>query len=365
MSKSISCAIIGCGRIAGHNARAIVDTKGLELVAVSDLIEEKSKVYADEFSVPTYQNYHKMIEMHPEIDLVVVATPSGMHYEHAMDMLDHGKSVVIEKPTFIKPSQLVAAYKKANEKGLRIFPIFQNRYNSAVKHVKQALVNGDLGDVRIVSVRVRWCRPQSYYNLSAWRGTYAQDGGALTNQGIHHIDLLRYLVGDLQSVHATMRTMGADIEVEDTIVATMKYKNGAVGNLEITTAARPDNYEASISIVGSKGLAQIGGIAVNELQIFTPDPSACDKQSEDFSGCVYGNGHKVLFESIEQSMREDCSYLIGKDDCFNTINLLHAFYCSDEQSVEVKISSNLESTRLGKRDDKLSSLYTIKEGVCE
>ena len=104
-------------------------------------------------------------------------------------------------------------------KGFTDFPIFQNRYNAAVK-VKHALVNDELGDVRIVSVRVRWCRPQSYYDLSPWRGTYAQDGGALTNQGIHHIDLLRYLVGDIKSVHATMRTMGADIEVEDTIVTT-------------------------------------------------------------------------------------------------------------------------------------------------
>ena len=115
MSIGTKCAIIGCGRIAGHNARAIVNT-GLDLVAVSDLIEEKSKVYADEFSVPAYQDYHKMIEMHPEIDLVVVATPSGMHYEHAMDMLSYGKSVVIEKPTFMKSSQLLAAYDKQRKR---------------------------------------------------------------------------------------------------------------------------------------------------------------------------------------------------------------------------------------------------------
>ena len=161
-----------------------------------------------------------------------------------------------------------------------------------------------------------------------------------------------------------MRTMGANIEVEDTIVATMKYENGALGNLEITTAARPDNYEASISIVGSKGLAQIGGIAVNELQVFTPEPSACNRCSEDFSGCVYGSGHKILYESIEKVMDKNGSYLIDQEDCFNTIQLLHAFYSSDEKSLEIDLSSNPESTRLGKRDDKLSSLYTIKKGEC-
>ena len=150
---------------------------------------------------------------------------------------------------------------------------------------------------------MRWCRPQRYYDLSDWRGTYSHDGGALTNQGIHHLDLLRYLGGEIDSVNATMSTLGAKIEVEDSVVGLLKYNRGAIGSLEVTTAARPDDFEASISIVGSKGLAQLGGIAVNKLEVFTPDPDSCTVHSDDFSdlpdrGRVYGRGHQSMYNDI-------------------------------------------------------------------
>src|SRR3990167_6033687 len=173
----------------------------------------------------------------------------------------------MKNPAFMPPEQLHDALAAADRLGLKMFPVFQNRYNKAVRRAKQALDNDELGDIRIVAARVRWCRPQRYYDMAPWRGTFSHDGGALTNQGIHHVDLLRHLGGEVARVNATMRTLGAAIEVEDTVVATLIYGNGAVGNLEVTTAARPDDFEASLSIVGSKGLAQIGGIGVNELQI--------------------------------------------------------------------------------------------------
>ena len=271
-------AVIGCGRIAGHNCRAIKCTDGLELVAVCDLEIEKANVYRDEFNVPAYSNYNKMLIEIGDIDIVAIITPSGMHFEHSMDVLKkYNKHIIVEKPTFMKPSHLNQAYSVADKLGLKIFPIFQNRHNLAVQRVKRAILNHELGDIRLISVRVRWCRPQRYYDMAPWRGTLSHDGGALTNQGIHHVDLLRYLGGEVSHVNATMRTLGANIEVEDTIVSSFTYQNKAVGSLEVTTAARPDDFEASISIVGSKGLAQIGGIAVNELQIFTPGPEDCQK----------------------------------------------------------------------------------------
>jgi len=119
--------------------------------------------------------------------------------------------VIVEKPTFMRPEQVRDAFALAASLGVRVFPVFQNRYNLAVQRVKRAIASGELGAVRIASVRVRWCRPQRYYNLSPWRGTFAQDGGALTNQGIHHVDLLRYLGGEVRGVHVQMRTLGADI----------------------------------------------------------------------------------------------------------------------------------------------------------
>jgi predicted dehydrogenase len=361
--NTLSVALVGCGRIAGHHARSIAQLDGVRLAAVCDLVVDKAKAYGDEFGVDWYTDYRAMLTAHPEISVVAVITPSGMHSEHATEMMERwGKHVIVEKPTFMQPSQMVAAYELADRVGVNIFPVFQNRYNKAVRRVKQALETGELGDIRIVAVRTRWCRPQRYYNLAPWRGTFAMDGGALTNQGIHHVDLLRHLGGEVARVNATMRTLGAEIEVEDTIVATLDYRRGgAVGNLEVTTAARPDDYEASLSIVGSLGLAQIGGIAVNELQVFTPDPAACAANSEDFSRCVYGDGHQEMYRDIAAFFQQGRPYPVTREDCLGTLKLLNAFYRADEAGTWVEVDAAAQSTRLGRPDEALADLYRTPE----
>jgi len=356
--KVYKVAVIGCGRIAGHNCRAIENTEGLMLAAVCDLQIEKANVYRDEFKVPAFSNYNTMLKEISDIDIVAIITPSGMHFEHSLDVLKkYNKHIIVEKPTFMKPSQLNEAYGIAEKLGLKIFPIFQNRHNRAVQRVKNALIKDELGDIRVIGVRVRWCRPQRYYDMAPWRGTLSHDGGALTNQGIHHVDLLRYLGGEVSQVNATMRTLGANIEVEDTIVSSFIYENNALGSLEVTTAARPDDFEASISIVGSKGLAQIGGIAVNELQIFTPDPGDCKEYSEDFSDCVYGEGHKLLYDDIYVSMKTGNPYSVSHQDCLQSIRLLHSFYRSDEKNNWQEVNEDGESIRLGRENNEISKLY--------
>ena len=354
----IKTALIGCGRIAGHHCRSIAASPGVELAAVCDLKEDKARAYGEEFGVPWHANYRDMLDRDPGIDTVAVITPSGMHAEHGLEMLErYGKNLILEKPTVMRPADLVTIYETADSLRLHVFPVFQNRYNMAVQRVKRAIEAGELGDIRVMSVRTRWCRPQRYYDMAPWRGTFSHDGGALTNQGIHHVDLLRYLGGEVTRVNATMRTLGADIEVEDTVVATFVYADGAVGNLEVTTAARPDDFEASLSIVGSKGLAQIGGIAVNELQVFTPDPEACAEHSEDFSDCVYGDGHQAMYLDIAAFFAEGKPYPVERSDALGTIRLLHAFYRSDESGGWVDVDSNQESARLGRPDDAISDLY--------
>jgi UDP-N-acetyl-2-amino-2-deoxyglucuronate dehydrogenase len=360
---NIKVALIGCGRIAGHHCASITATEGVELTAVCDLDVAKAEAYATEFGVPAYADYRKMFEQHPDIDIAAVITPSGMHSEHVLEMInEHGKHAIVEKPTFMRPEQLVEAFDVAGKAGKEIFPVFQNRYNKAVSRVRTALENNELGEIRIVSVRVRWCRPQRYYDLASWRGTFSHDGGALTNQSIHHVDLLRHLGGEVSEVSATMRTLGADIEVEDTVVATMRYKDSGVGVLEATTAARPDDFEASISIVGSKGLAQIGGIAVNELQVFTPDPEVCASNSEDFvgikgHGAVYGFGHTQMYSDIVRHFSGGSPYPVSREDCHATLKLLHAFYRSDEAGDWVKVDSDAQSERLGRNNEVVSNLY--------
>lgn len=360
--KIYKVAVIGCGRIAGHNCRAILNTEGLELIAICDLEIEKANAYSIEFGVAAFASYHEMLTEISDIDIVAIITPSGMHFEHSLDVLkQYNKHIIVEKPTFMKPSQVNEAYNVADSLGLKIFPIFQNRYNKAVQRVKQALIQNELGDIRTIGVRVRWCRPQKYYDMAAWRGTLSHDGGALTNQGIHHIDLLRYLCGEVNQVNATMRTLGVNIESEDTIVSTFTYENNALGSLEVTTAARPDDFEASISIVGSKGLAQIGGIAVNELQIFTPDNDICSEYSEDFSDCVYGNGHGLLYKDIYNCLNNNIPYPISQQDCLKSIRLLHAFYRSDEKNDWQEVKEDGESIRLGRENNEISNLYRTRK----
>ena len=233
MNKKINIAIIGCGRIAGHHCRAIKANKSLELIAVCDLENNKSDDYGHQFNAKSYTDYDEMIVENPQIDIVSIVTPSGMHFEHSFDVLTkYKKHIVVEKPTFMKPSEIRKVYGLAEKNNTFIFPVFQNRYNSAVQKVKESIENGELGEPRIISVRVRWCRPQRYYEMSKWRGTFSHDGGALTNQGIHHVDLLRYLGGEVSKVNCTMATIGVEnVEVEDTAIGSFIFKNNSVGSL--------------------------------------------------------------------------------------------------------------------------------------
>lgn len=357
-NASVKVGIIGCGRISGHHCRSIVETDGIELVAVCDLEIEKADVYREQFGAKAYVNYHQMLLENPEIDTVAIVTPSGMHYEHALDIISrYRKNIIVEKPTFMKPSQVKDVYAAANAAGVQIFAVFQNRHNLAVKRVLKGLAQGELGALRSVAVRVRWCRPQRYYDLAPWRGTFAMDGGCLTNQGIHHIDLLRQLGGEVSRVCGVHKTLGASIEVEDTAIASMAFVNGAIGTLEVTTAARPTDYEASLSLVCENGLAQIGGIAVNELQVYTPAPDACAENSEDFSGNVYGHGHVKIYEEIVAFFHRGESFPVAYEDALATIQLLNSFYLADETQCWVDVSSAGDSARLGRPDELLADLY--------
>ena len=358
MTNSLKVAIIGCGRVSGHHCRSIVETKGIELAAVCDLDFGKTKSYSEQFAAKAYDNYHQMLQENPQIETVAVITPSGMHYEHTLDIISrYRKNIIVEKPIFLRPSHVSKVYAAAAEAGVQVFAVFQNRHNLAVKRVEHGLTCGELGQIRCVSVRVRWCRPQRYYDMAPWRGTYSMDGGCLTNQGIHHIDLLRRLGGEIRRVCCLHKTLGANIEVEDTATATIEFQSGITGSLEITTAARPIDFEASLSLVCEKGLAQIGGIAVNELQVYTPDPDACTKNSEDFSGNVYGHGHVKIYEEIVATLRGRKKYSVTFDDALATIQLLNAFYLADENQSWVDVSSSGDSIRLGKLDNDLANLY--------
>jgi len=352
----IKIGLIGAGRIAGHHIRAIKNYKNLKITAISDLNNKKFENHKLKKEISRYGHYGEMLNKE-DLDLVVLMTPSGMHYEHAKQILRKFRvNVIIEKPICLKTSQVIELYQLAKKKNVQIFPVYQNRYNKCVQFLKHKKTLYQLGKIRLISVQVRWCRPQRYYNLADWRGTFSHDGGALTNQGIHHLDVLRHICGEVKSVNAKMKTMGVDIEVEDTVVSTLEFKSGALGTLEITTAARPRDYNATISIIGSKGLAQIGGWALNELQIFTPNESECKKNTEIIPN-AYGFGHFSFYKDISKYFNRKIKFPVTYKDCLNTINLLNGFYISDEIKKSFNLKGYKDSSRLGKKNEKISKNY--------
>ena len=357
MKQTRKVACIGAGRVAAHHCKMLLDISEIDLVAICDFNEERGRELADQYDVPWYDNYHRMLGERPDIDIVTIATPSGMHYEHTMDIISrYTKNIIVEKPTFMRPDQMRDAYELAEQKGTKIFAVYQNRYNKAVQYVKNAISNGLLGEIRMASVRMRWCRPQRYYDRDPWRGTWSHDGGALTNQGVHYLDILRYLGGEVKRVNAIADTLAVDVEVEDAIVATFEFKNGGMGVIEVTTAARPIDFEASISVVGSEGLAVIAGEATNHLITFSPDPSQCEVNSEDFE-IVYGLGHKEMYKDIADVLHRNEAPPVSFDDGMQTLKLLHCIYKSVEVGGWVDISEENQSIRLGRPDDAISDLY--------
>lgn len=348
MSKNeIVFGLIGCGRIAERHIEAINQTNKANIAAVCDSDKIRVKEKAELASAASYTDYHQMLKEHPEIDIIILLTPSGMHYEQAKDIMqNHHKHILLEKPMVMTMQQGQALNSIAHQSHCQIFPVYQHRFNQAVQRVKKAIANNDeLGAVRVGTVRVRWCRPQRYYDQSPWRGTWAMDGGALTNQGIHYIDLLRYLCGDVKRVHAKLSTLGADIEVEDTGVAILEFNSGALGVLEIMTSARPDDFEASISCVCEKGLAVISGSATNELKTFSPDSSQ-EKECSELFQTPYGNGHNVIIQGIVNCLLDNSQPAIEFNDGLESIQLLHALYLSDEINGWVDVQGAI-SQRLG------------------
>lgn len=353
----MNVAIVGCGRVAGHHVRAIDQHPQLQLVAVCDLKPERMQALPGATDKPRFTNYHQMLRRLPEIDVVAIVTPSGMHHEHALDAVRrYGKSVVVEKPVVMRISHGEELRHAAQQAGVSVFPVHQYRFNRCVQRIRRALQEGELGDIALATVRQRWCRPQQYYDRDPWRGTFALDGGCCTNQGIHHLDMLRYLAGEVKKVNATMKTFNSRIEVEDTVAATLEFENGALGIVEITTAARPHDYESSLSIVGTKGTAMLGGWATDKLVTFSPRPEDEQTYSDSFAD-AYGFGHNDIYRGVVDTLTHQGRPAVEFADAMKTIGFLHAVYRSAECGGWVDVARGGESARLGKPDEALAALY--------
>ncbi|MBI4348180.1 MAG: Gfo/Idh/MocA family oxidoreductase [Elusimicrobia bacterium] len=349
-------AIIGCGRIAKNHVGPLKDSSRAKLVAVCDLKVGLAQTLAAQHGVRAYSNYHQMLAKE-KVDVVSILTPSGMHPTHALDVIEtYGKHVLVEKPMALSLRDLVRMKTAADRKGVKIFPVYQNRYNKAVQRVRRDLMRGALGKVAVGAVRLRWCRGQAYYDRDPWRGTWAMDGGAFTNQGIHYLDLLQYLLGDPETVYARTATRLVDVEVEDTGVGVLSFESGALGSVEVTTAARPADIEASISILSERGTTVLSGIASNQLVTYTLDPEACKTACEDFPD-PYGFGHWPFYADVAADLLDGIPHPVGFQEGTRAIRLLNALYRSAEDGLPVEFAKRPASRKLGKPDADLSRLY--------
>lgn len=347
-------ALVGCGRIAKRHADLLSGAiSGARLVAVCDQDDEKAKTFAVKNDVPWFVDMSKMMsEVNP--DVVSVLTPSGLHCEHVLQLAPFGKHIVVEKPMALTLDDADAMIAACDMYRCRLFVVKQNRFNVPIIKLREALEAGRFGKLVMGTVRVRWCRPQAYYDMDSWRGTWALDGGVLTNQASHHVDLLEWMMGDVDSVYAASATALANIEVEDTAIAVLKFRNGALGCIEATTATRPKDLEGSISILGEKGSVEIGGFAVNKMKVwnFTDSEEGDDDVMEKFSvnpPNVYGFGHQAYYEHVLDCLTSGRHQLVDGLEGRRSIELISAIYESVETGREVPLRFKPKRCRLGGR----------------
>ncbi|MDL2207843.1 Gfo/Idh/MocA family oxidoreductase [Desulfovibrio sp. OttesenSCG-928-M16] len=353
----LNIALVGCGRVSKRHCELLGggQVPSARLAAVCDIVPEKAEARGREWKVPHFTDMHDMMSaLGKDIDAVSVLTESGNHARHTLALAPYGKHIIVEKPMALTLHDADAMIRACDTHGIKLFVIKQNRFNVPVQKTREALEAGRFGKLVLGTVRVRWCRPQAYYDHDAWRGTWAMDGGVLTNQASHHVDLLEWMMGDVESVFAKSNTALVDIEAEDTAVVVLKFLNGALGIIEATTATRPRDLEGSLSILGALGSVVIGGFAVNKLETwnFSETLPGDERVLTEYSvnpPDVYGFGHKSYYEHVVRCLEEGGSQLVDGLEGRKSLELIMAIYESIETGREVSLRFAPQRCKLGHR----------------
>ena len=302
----VRIALAGCGRISRNHFDAIAKIDGLELAAVCDIVSERATEAGKRFSVPAFESFDEMLAS-VQCDAVALCTPSGLHPKQGIVAARAGKHVICEKPMAISLQDADALVRECDAAGVQLFVVKQNRLNPAIQLLRRAIDRGRFGRIYLANTTVRWTRPQEYYDQAPWRGTWALDGGAIMNQASHYVDLIQWLVGPVESVIAKTATLARRIEAEDTGIAVLKFRSGALGVIEVTMLTYPRNLEGSITILGEKGTVKVGGTAVNRVEQWTfSDYDDDDKLVESAATnppTVYGFGHEGYYRNVLAVLR--------------------------------------------------------------
>lgn len=340
-------ALIGCGRISTNHIIA-AKKNDLIITAVCDIkkdhmedLLEKHGLKNDS-TIKRYTDYKQMIAEN-EIELISIATESGSHAEIALYCIEHGIHVIIEKPMAMSMADANAIIQKAEEKKVKVSACHQNRFNIAVQEMRKALEAGRFGKLSHGSIHVRWNRTEGYYKQASWRGTWTQDGGALMNQCIHGIDLLRWMLGDeVEEVYGqTRQQFHPYLETEDIGMAVVKFKNGAIATIEGTTNVYPKNLEETLYLFGEKGTVKLGGTSANNIDVWDfAEETDADKRKkglEEATSNVYGNGHTSLFADVIDAIRNDRPPYVDAIAGRNALELVLAIYKSQKNGMPVQL----------------------------
>lgn len=339
--RKIRLALVGCGRISANHFGAV--GKHTERVELIDVCDEDAAALEQAVARTNAKGHRSLTEMlkTSTADLVILATPSGLHPEQAIQVAQSGRHVMTEKPMATRWKDGVRMVKACDQANVRLFVVKQNRRNATLQLLKRALEHGRFGKIYSVAVNVFWTRPQEYYDSAKWRGTWEFDGGALMNQASHYIDLLDWLIGPVESVMAYTATLARDIEVEDSGVVALRWRSGAMGTVNVTMLTYPKNLEGSITILGEKGSVRIGGVAVNEIQTWEfaePRPEDAVIASANYqTTSVYGFGHPLYYDNVIKTLRGEAEPETDGREGLKTLELLIAMYLSSRDGKRVAL----------------------------
>ena len=345
-------ALVGCGAIARKHAQALRCLEGAEIGAFVDLDIVRAREFSEKYGAPAFSSIGEMMRtMGDRIDIFSVLTPSGAHCPNVIELAEYGRPIVVEKPMALRLDDADRMIDVCDAHGVKLFVVHQNRYNLPIIKAREALEQGRFGRLVMGTVRLRWTRDQAYYDSASWRGTWEHDGGVFMNQAAHHIDMLSWFMGQVESVRSMAATRLVDIECEDTGVAVMRFNSGALGVLEATTAARPKDLEGSISILGEKGSVVIGGFFMNELVTwnFADKQPIDDEVFKQFgtnpSGAAYNHGEYL--RDVVAAVQTKKAALVDGLEGRKSLELITALYESIETNMDVPLRFRPRKCRLG------------------
>lgn len=305
--NNIKFGLIGCGRISAKHFEAIAQIENAEIISCCDIIEKKARETSEKYNIKIhYKDYKKMLDTE-KLDAILICTPSGLHPQMGIEAANRKIHVVTEKPMAITLKSADELVKACDLNEVELFVVKQNRLNPSIQLLKKAIDKGRFGRLFSANATVRWTRPQSYYDMSTWRGTWEFDGGAFMNQASHYFDLINWLMGPVESVMSFTATLNHEIETEDQGAGIIHFRNGAIGVVEVTMNTYPKNYEGSITIMGENGTVKIGGVAVNKVEHWVfkdyDDDDKLIETVETNPTSVYGFGHLGYLKDVVQVLQ--------------------------------------------------------------